>query len=166
MDSTFGDVVIYKGHMLEDKILNLFIGEWTHAALRTYKGTAISHNIWGKTKHNLNIPKKDYNEYLILRHKEITPYKQNRLKRLNRYCNSDYDLQLIFQIATKKIFKEEPDRKNMYHKGKSTCTSRIAHMYRLAGLHINEDIHFSQIEPFHFLDSKYFDVIYEWQRKQ
>ena len=166
MNPFFGDVVIYKGNCLESKILKPFIGEFTHSALRLNRGTAQSLDIWGIMKHDLNKPDDCYNEYIILRHKEIVQRTQKDLSRLNRKTNSNYDLQLIFQIALKKILGNQPDRKNMYHPGKSHCSSRIAHMYEIVGLEINPYIHFSQIEPKHFLDSLKFKVIEEWKKTE
>lgn len=160
----FGDIVVYKGNKLEDKILRVFTGEWTHTALRINRGSAQSLNYLGKTKHNLDNPKIDYHEYIILRHKEITEVKQRMLRRLNKTCNSNYDLKLLLQIAFKKMLGGQPDSENMFHKGKSNCSSRIAQMYDVTGLEVNPYIHFSQMEPHHFIDNPNFKIVGEWKR--
>lgn len=164
MNPFFGDVVVYLGNNLESKILKPFTGDFTHSALRLNRNTAQSLDLCGKMKHNLNTPRDCYNQYIILRHKKMDQKKQRDLSRLNRKTNSNYDLQLIFQIGLKKLFGNQPDKQNMYHPGKSHCGSRIAHMYEIVGLETNPYIHFSQTEPIHFLNSPNFKIIGEWKR--
>lgn len=159
----FGDVVVYKGNDLESRLLRIFTGDITHSAMRTKRNVAESLNLWGPVKHNLVHPKECYDEYIILRHKEITPEHRKNLRRLHLQTNSKYDLKLIFDIMVRKLQEYIPNKIDMSHEGKSDCSSRIAMMYHVLDLEINRDVHYSQIEPHHFLDSPYFEKIGEWK---
>lgn len=164
MNDYFGDVIIYKGNGIESKILKPFTGEWTHTALRINRGTAQSLDFWGKLKHDLYSPNKIYDEYIILRHKDINKGNQKSLSRLNRMTKSEYDLKLLFNLAFRKIMGYESNQKDISNPDKSNCSTRVSHMFDILELRINWNIHYSQIEPHHFLESQHFEQVGEWKR--
>ena len=157
----FGDVVIYEGNDLEDKVIKYFTKDFTHAAIRTSRKDA--HSIrYGKEKHHdLIHPRDGYNRYLILEHKNMISIRRKWLKQLHEIVNKDYDLELIFKLGLRKLFRIEPNEKDLSIKRKFTCSSRIAYLYNRIKLPISDDIHWSQIEPRHFYESPYFEVVKE-----
>ena len=90
---------------------------------------------------------------------------QRNLKRLNSETSSSYDLKLLFKLAKRKLQGHIPNNLDFSHYGRSNCSSRIAQMFNVLDLEINRDVHFSQIEPSHFVDSSYFDLVGEWKKK-
>lgn len=165
MRNFFGDVVVYKGNSLEAKILKIFTGEFTHSALRINEDYAESLDWFGHLEHNLKKPKKHYLEYVILRHKEMTPEIQRNLERFrNSQTFESYDLKLLFKLAKRKLQGYIPNKLNFSNYGKTNCSSELAEVFDVFDLKINRDIHYSQIEPHHFVDSRYFDVVGDWKR--
>ena len=163
-ENVCGDIVLMEGHSLEARIINHFTPQPLHAAVRTGINTAEGLQVYGMLKHDLSSPQEEYTRYLILEHTQMTPIKRMTLERLHKELSTDYDILLIFELALKKFMGHEPDIRDMSHKDKYTCDSRIAAMYEGIGIYINHDIHSSQIESHHFLENPEFKVIYEWKR--
>jgi hypothetical protein len=159
----YGDVVILSGNDLESKVLKLFTNKWTHAALRLDKNWAYGINITNKRYIHLTKIQDCYSEYVILRHKRIDEHTKDLLKDLNRTVSKEYSYNALFKLMIRKIKGKEPDWE--YIDG-LVCSSRIAKMYSLAGLKINDNINPSQIEPIHFIKSTYFNKISEWKKNK
>ena len=165
MKEVFGDVVLLEGHSLEARIISHFTEQPIHVALRTEPSKAVSIElVKGVVRYDLRNPAPEYSRLMILGHKYITPTDRDKLWRLNLELSTDYDLLLLINLGIKKLFKKEPDSKDMSHESKYLCTSRIAKMYDIIGFPINYRIHPSQIESKHFLENPDFFVKYEWVR--
>lgn len=162
MVDVFGDIVIYEGNDIIDRVIKSFTGKYTHCAIRTREESAKGIDLWGDISHDLLDPMDCYNSYIIVRHKYITPEKREKLRELHKVTSNDYDLKLLFKILYRKLRKKVPDLEDLSITGKFNCSSRIAKMYVQANLEIG-DINHSQMEPYHFLN-KYFEIIKEWKR--
>ncbi len=68
-------------------------------------------------------------------------------------------------MAKRKIFGKKSDLEDLSLPNKFICTSRLAFIYHLLELPISDEIHWSQIEPSHFIENKYFDKIGFWIRE-
>lgn len=192
----FGDIVVYSSNDLVGKCIEFFTDdEFTHCALRTGKNKAEGARVkWGnfipfKKKqeiirhHDLENPLKEYETYLILRHKKINIFKRAKIKKIyGKMEIKDYDSSLFFRKAlqhvirkTKRIFRYNANERSystdLSKEGSYLCGSQTD--YPLFKVSLGSKEHWSQKEPHHFLKDKNYEIIEKgfrtvdekWQRE-
>ncbi len=180
----FGDVVLYRSNNWEGKGIGWFTeSKFTHCALRTGKNKAegVRLNYWNLLpfvkkrefirKHDLENPRKEYVEYLILRHKRMNLLGRIGARKIYNGMNiEDYDVRLFLRKAVnhgirklrKKLrLKEIPssDSRDLSREGSYLCGSVTAKpLSPLEKLTTKLNIDWSQVEPQNFLEDD-FEVI-------
>ena len=175
----FGDVVVYSSDDFLGEGIEWFTkSEFTHCALRTGKNKAEGVRInWFnlipfrengdiRRYHNLENPLEEYKRYIILRHKNISLFKRIKMKNIYEKMEfKKYDLSLFLRKAFNyKILRKDPDLRNLSREEYWLCGFQTGYCINETDLPITDEINLSQIEPHHFLKSKYFERTYEWNR--
>lgn len=167
----FGDVVLFKGHDRESRLIEFFlqkIGDspppYVHSALRTRRHRAESIGLRGYQVYNLKHPPEWCDEFVILRHKDMTSSKRKELRKLNRIFSRNYDWGLILKLGANYVIPQNSISDDLSTENEYTCTSRIALMHNLLKMSVIEGVHISQITPEHFMDGGHFDIVKEWKR--
>ena len=167
----YGDVVLFKGNDKESRIIEFFLQKmgdstspYVHSALRTRRHRAESIGFRGYQVYNLNHPPEWCDEFVILRHKDMTSSKRRELRKLNRICSRNYDWGLILKLGFNSFIPQNSISDDLSTENEYTCTSRIALMYNLLKMSVIEGVHYSQINPEHFIDGGNFEVMNEWKR--
>ncbi len=181
----FGDIVIYSSNdWLGEGIGWLTENDFTHCALRTGRDKAEGPrlNAWNllpfskkrdiRRFHNLESPLEEYQEYFILKHKNMSLLKRMKIKKIYSKMNlGKYDLFLFgkkalsygFKKVKRKIGYENAkisDSRDLSREGTWLCGSASRHpLDQLEELKSSLDIDCSQIEPQNFLEDNYFEKI-------
>ena len=159
----FGDVVLYKNNTLEGKLFRFITKDiFTHYALRTSETTARALTGRGVLLYSLRQPSPNHVIYVILSHKDITEEKRKEIERLDEFLPNKYSTKIILKLGLGHIFGSNRTKPINYQG--YTCSSRIAHLYQLAGLDIG-NIHYSQYEPADFLNEN-FEIEKVWKRNK
>ena len=159
-----GDILVIESEFWQGKLIKPFTGKYNHSAMRTHPNQASSVVLGGIEKYLLSYVPDKWKSYIILRHKTITDSDREKLRRFNKLLPKKYDIKLLLKLAYRQLNGVEPNEDILSRDG-FDCSSRPARMYEMLGYPVVDGVDSSQIRPVHFLESKYFEVIREWERK-
>ena len=167
---SYGDIMVVETDFAESRLIRPLCPKiagirYTHFILKTEKNHAEGLDLDGRIKYDLqNIPY-EWKSFLVFRHNEINDKKRQELKKLNEELSNAYDLHAAWKMAVMRITGKKPNLENLSSPNKFMCSSRLANIYHLLELPICEDVHWSQTEMTHLVNSKHFKKIDSWKRK-
>ena len=189
IDSKYaGDVVVFVANDWEGRRIRDFTkSPYVHCALRTGENSVVSLRFsWVelfkkaagirffqnpnlerliKTFDLDNLPNY-YEEYIILRHKDMTSEKREKIKEAcEKIKLKDYDLRLFARMAYKHWKKINPDATDLSTPLSYLCSNIASGLWKHhANLDVIPGVDWSQIEPQHYSQSPY--VVREKRKKR
>ncbi|MBI2042949.1 hypothetical protein HYT25_01005 [Candidatus Pacearchaeota archaeon] len=160
----YGNVVVIKGTDFKSKfLLGLFTGSYQHCGILTSENVMDTMTRRGKRSINLvhDLEEEDFGDFFILEHIGMTPELRRKIREYNEGIKAEYDTGNIRRLAKRHLLRKKPDEENISTEGMLMCSSYTGELYLTpANLPIFDyHVHPSQIEPPHFLQSRYFKVV-------
>lgn len=166
MYKNYGNIVLFEGKDWESRVVSFFTkSKYNHVAIQVRRNVTMSITRNGKSRRYLNSPGDWVDSYLILEHKEINPTNRRRMRKNNNQLTDEYDTGILLRLAFRHVIGKEPDLEDISRGGGFNCSNKPAYLYNLEGRKIMDGVHSSQIEPQHYLEGGYFEIIQEWRRK-
>ncbi len=167
----YGNIVLLKGTDLKSKFLigGLTWSAYHHTGLLTSENTMDIMTQKGVVENRLSIEeleKEQYGDYLIVEPKGITDEIRRKIKFYNDgmyFRNFEYDHENINNIAKRCLTFQSPDLVDI-SSGGLICNSRIGRMFKESRFPIKvkgKKVDPSQLLAPHFLDKKYFKIVYD-----